>query len=476
MGLLVDRAFIDAVTAAPALREMIRDSLIEALFTRNDRLLPKDIVAVLSREPSVTVKVKSDNEVQKLIRVANGQESTVTLGLPAEDYHYVRRQLGVSKDRDIGVYVRPRVLTTHPWIVPPQGGIEVDVRDLSSIAVDAKGNRALAGVGATWKALHDEAARSGRLVPFFPLVPLDYALGDALVGDAVLHSYAAPFRRYLYGVRSFASHGQRTRLGFEEVPNHGTGYDALGLLQNSMSEFVVPVAMSVALIPRARVVKNWVYQFPDAAKLAAALGKLTASGRSLLYANVYDGAAWALLHPGAPAAPFLLELGVAGAPTVVAAREKALDTLLAGFTGKSPDTPSAYDAEARVYSRTGDRIGRLLIPGYVTAPATALPDLFAKLKEVSDTSTANLAVFGAVRRTGTVSLAPAFDAPKEAPKMAAVSRALWSKVERIPGVSYLSRLAELWADDAMYRARLGVLLRLKDEIDSARAVEPTVPM
>ena len=146
MGLLVDRAFIDAVTAAPALREMIRESLIDALFTRNDRVLPKDIVAVLSREPSVTVKVKSDHEVQKLIRVANGEESTVSLGLPAEDYHYVRRQLGVSKDRDIGVYVRPRVLTTHPWIVPPQGGIEVDVRDLSSIAVDAKGNRALAGV------------------------------------------------------------------------------------------------------------------------------------------------------------------------------------------------------------------------------------------------------------------------------------------------------------------------------------------
>jgi len=49
-------------------------------------------------------------------------------------------------------------------------------------------------------------------------------------------------------------------------------------------------------------------------------------------------------------------------------------------------------------------------------------------------------------------------------------------IERIPGVSYLSRLAELWADDPMYRARLGILLRLKDEIDSARAVEPTVPM
>ena len=476
MGLLVDRAYIDAVTAAPALREMIRESLIEALFTRNDRVLPREIVAVLSREPSVTVKVKSDNEVQKLIRVANGAESTVTLGLPAEDYHYVRRQLGVGKDRDIGVTVRPRVVTTHPWIVPPQGGIAVDVRDLSSIEVDAKGYRALAGVGATWKALYDEAARAGRLVPFFPLVPLDYAIGDALIGDAVLHSYASPFRRYLYSVRSFASHGQRTRLGFDEVPNHGTGYDALGLLQNSLSEFVVPVAMSVALIPRARVVRNWVYSFPDASKLAAALVKLTASGRPLLYANMYDGAAWSLLHPGAPASPFTLELGVAGAATVVAAREKALDLALAGFTGKTADTPSPYDPDARVYTRTAERVGRLLIPGYVTAPANVIPDLFARLKEIADASTANLAVFGAVRRTGTVSLAPAFDAPKEPVKMCAISRKVWTKVQGIPGASYLSRLAQLWADDPMFRARLVVLRKLKEEIDAARVVEPTIAM
>lgn len=474
MGLLVDRAFIDSVTAIPALREMIRESLIDALFTRNDRVLPKDIVAVLSREPSVTVKVKSDNEVQKLVRVANGQESTLTLGLPAEDYHYVRRQLGIGKDRDIGVYARPRVVTTHSWIVPPQGGIAVDVRDLSSIELDPMGNRATVGVGAKWKALYDEAARAGRIVPFFPLVPLDYGMGDALVGDAVLHSYTSPFRRYLYAVRSFASHGQRTRLGFEEVPNHGTGYDALGLLQNSMTEFVVPVGMSVALAPRPRVVKNWAYAFPDAAKLGAALLKLPGSGRSLLYANVYDGAGWALLHPGVPATPFLLELGVAGAPTVVAAREKALDTVLAGFTGKSADTPSPYDPEARVYTRTAERVGRLLIPGYVTAPVSSLNDVVGKLREVSDASTAALTLFGAVRRTGTVSLAPAFDSPKEPAKICAISRRVWSAIRAIPGASYLSPLAQLWADDPMYRARIGVLLKLKDEIDSARAVSPTV--
>jgi len=223
-------------------------------------------------------------------------------------------------------------------------------------------------------------------------------------------------------------------------------------------------------------VKNCTYQFPDAAKLGAALGKLTASGRSCLYANVYDAAAWALLHAGATPTPFVLELGFAGAPTVVAAREKALDTALAGFTSKSSDTPSPYDGEARAYIRTAERVGRLLVPGYVTTPFVSLADITAKLKDVSEASTASLALFGAVRRTGTVSFAPAFDAPKEAAKMYAISRKVSSKVEGTPGASYLSRLAQLWADDRVYRARLVVLRKLKEDIDSADVVEPMVPL
>ncbi len=212
MGLLVDRAFLDAATSVPALREVIRDALIEALFTRDDRVLPPEIVAILSRRPSVTMKPRTDVELQKLVRVANGQESTVSLGLGAEDWHYVRRQLAVSKDQDIGVTVKPSVVTTHPWIVPPQGGIEVDPADLSAIAVDPKGHQALAGVGARWKALYDEAVQAGRLVPFLPLVPLDYAIGDALYGDAVFQSYRGPFRRYVLAVRTIASHGVRARI------------------------------------------------------------------------------------------------------------------------------------------------------------------------------------------------------------------------------------------------------------------------
>jgi len=476
MGLLVDRAFLDAATSVPALREVIRDALIEALFTRDDRVLPPEIVAVLARRPSVTMKPKTDVELQKLVRIANGQESTVSLGLGAEDWHYVRRQLAVSKDQDIGVTVKPSVVTTHPWIVPPQGGIEVDPVDLSAIAVDPKGHQALAGVGARWKALFDEAARVGRLVPFFPLVPLDYAIGDALYGDAVFQSYRGPFRRHLLAVRAIASHGTRARIGFEEVANHGTGYDLLGLLQNSMAEFVVPAAVSVLLAPRPRSLRNLVYHFPDAARLGEAVARLTASGRALLYANVYDGGAWALLHPGAAGGAFILEVGLGGAPTVVPVREKAVDALLAGFTAKGADVPSPYDAEARAYARTAERVGRLLFPGYLTFPAKALGDVVAKLGTVGEVAGAKASLFGAVRATGTVSLAPAFDAPKEPPKVYSVSRQVWELARATPGASYLSRLAELWSEDRMYRGRIVLLERLKEEIDSARVVEPTVPL
>jgi FAD/FMN-containing dehydrogenase len=476
MGLLVDRAFVDAATSVPALREMIRDALIEALFTRNDRVLPSKIVAVLGRRPSVTLKPKTDAEVQKIVRVANGQESTVSLGLPAEDYHYIRRQLSVSKDQDVGIYLRTRALTTHPWIVPPQGGIELDVSDLSGVEVAEAGNQALVGVGARWKALYDEAARAGRLVPFFPVVPLDYAIGDALYGDAVFQSYSAPFSRFLLAIRSIASHGRKARLGFEEVTNHGTGYDLLGLLQDSLSEFVVPVSAAVALAPRPKTLRNLAYHFADAGRLAEALGRLTASGRSLVYANVYDAGAWGLVHPGAAGGPLSLEVGVAGSSSVAPVREKGLDALLAGFTAKASDLPAPYDADARAYARTAERIGALMIPGYVTVPVKSLPDLMGKLRGIEEVAAAKASVFGAVRQNGTVTIAPCFAAPKEPPKVYGISRTLWGIVRAIPGATYNSRLAHLWSEDKMYRTRLSVLQKLKTEIDSARVVEPTVPV
>ncbi|MFA5897134.1 MAG: hypothetical protein WC985_09580, partial [Thermoplasmata archaeon] len=133
MGLLRDWNYVESAVRIPALSEMIREALIRALFVRNDRVLPRQIIAALTRTPAVTVKVKDDGEVRKLVNVLNGEESTVSLGLRAEDYNYFRTQLGVGKDREIGLTVRPKTLMTYDWIVPEQRGVQLDFSAYASV-------------------------------------------------------------------------------------------------------------------------------------------------------------------------------------------------------------------------------------------------------------------------------------------------------------------------------------------------------
>src|SRR3989454_8133503 len=155
VGLLRDWNYIEKAVEIPALSEMIREALIRALFVRDDRVLPRDLIGDLNRVPPVTVKVKDDGEVRKLVRVLNGQESTVSLGLSAEDYHYFRTQLGVGRTREFGVVVRPRTLLTYDWIVPEQRGVQLDFTGYAGIEFADDAHRAIAQVGATWKQLYD---------------------------------------------------------------------------------------------------------------------------------------------------------------------------------------------------------------------------------------------------------------------------------------------------------------------------------
>ena len=475
MGLLVDRALVDAAASVPALRDLPRSALVEALFTRDERVLPPQIAVILGRTATVTLKPKADDEVQNLVQAANGLVSLASVGLPPEDHKRILGELRGSKDRSIPVRVRPGTPTTHPWIVPPQGGIELDLSGFTSIEVDKEGNRAFAAIGARWKALYDEATRARRLVPFFPLVPLDYTIGDILCGDAVFGSYRAPFRRYLYAVRSITPYGRKARIGFEEVTNHGTGYDLTGLLQNSFSEFAVPVGAALVLAPRPRVLSNLVYRFPDAKTLAEALGKLVSSGRPLYYANIYDAGGWGLTHPVA-GGPFSLEIGVGGAPTVVSSREKALDALLAGFTAKAADIPAPHDADAQAFARNAERIARLLIPGYLVAPVKAMPELLSRIQGIGGGASVKVSFLGAVRQRGVVLIAPGFDIPKEPSRIFDSGRRIWEAAQGLPGVSCVSRLAHLWSEDEMYGKRLAILRELKGRADPARVVEPMAPI
>lgn len=475
MGLLKDFAFVESAAAAPALAEMIREDLIRALFVRDDRVLPKTVVAPLSKGPSVTVKVKDDDDVRRLVRVANGQESTTTLGLGAEDYHYIRTQLAIGKDRDIGLVMRPSMVTTYDWIVPPQGGILVDPAGLDAVEVDPAGHQATVGVGAKWKALYDRAKELGRFVPFLPHVPLDYAMGDAIYGDAMFSSYTAPFLSYLYGIRSILPAGKRGRVGYDEVLPSGSGYDIVELVLATGGEWVIPVGLGLRLTARPPVVRDLAYGFPDATKASEAADRLTRSGRSVLWARVFDDRAWSLVQPGPPPGPWVLEVGFGGAEASVAVREKALDAVVPGSAGKATVVPE-FEADARAYTKTSEKVARMLFVGEVVVPAKLIAGTYGAIRAAADKAGQRFGAITTLSARGTATLATFFEAVKDRPRAYELSQLVRGATAAIAGASFRSRLAQLWSHDPNHRRRLTLLLRLKQDLDAPRVAEPTVTL
>src|SRR5256712_9160876 len=342
MGLIRDWHYIEKAVEIPALSEVIRESLIRALFVRDDRLLPKDLIADLNRVPPVTVKVKDDGEVRKLVRVLNGQESTVSLGLSAEDYHYFRTQLGVGRTREFGVVVRPRTLLTYDWIVPEQRGVQLDFTGYAGIEF-GEAHRAIAQVGATWKQLYDEGLAKGHLVPFVPTVPLDFAIGDGLYGDAPFASYRGEFGSHVNALRTISPFGHRARLGFEEVANNGTAYDLLHATVPLAAEFFIPVAAALRLEAKPPARKTLPYAYDDGSKLAVALDKLSRTSQTPAWGHVTDAVASKILRPASAAEPVAVQVSIGGTASGMAAKGKANDAPKAGFTLKKREDPKSCD-------------------------------------------------------------------------------------------------------------------------------------
>lgn len=474
MGLLRDWTFIEDATRIPALRDVVRDALIRAVFTRDDRVLPREIVADLSRTPAVTVKVKDDGEVRKLVRVLNGAESTLALGLSAEDYHYFRRELSVGKDRDIGVVPKPRALLTYDWLVPEPRGVALDFSAYRDVEWAEGGQRAVAQVGATWKDLYDGALAKGHLLPFVPTVPADFAIGDGIWGDAPFASYAGEFRDCVQALRTISAFGHRTRIGFEDVSNEGTGYDLLHALLPMADEFVVPLEVAVRLLPKPEGRKTLTYLFDDPGKASAALDKLARSGRTPLWVHIADASAAAALRPGGAAEAMNVQVGLGAAGAALPAREKGIDGALAGFKGKASDAPNPFDVEAGAYRATGDRIARSAFVGEVRLPARALADLHGRLKAFGEQATARASLFASLRASGAVSAFPSFEASRERHRVYELSKGVADIVKKVPGATFVSRIAHLWTDDADYRRRMSILQRLKLEIDAPRVIQPFV--
>ncbi|TLZ44260.1 MAG: FAD-binding oxidoreductase [Methanobacteriota archaeon] len=474
MGLLRDWNYVERAVQIPALSEVIREALIRALFVRDDRVLPADLIGDLNRVPRVTVKVKDDGEVRKLVRVLNGEESTVSLGLNAEDYHYFRTQLGVGRTREFGLVPRPRALLTYDWIVPEQRGVQLDFSAYGAIEFAGDGHRAIAQVGATWKQLYDDALSKGHAVPFVPTVPLDFAVGDGLFGDAPFASFRGDFGTYVNGLRTISPYGHRARIGFEEVANNGTAYDLLHATLPLAAEFFVPVEVALRLEAKPANRKTLTYSFEDGPKLSAALDRLSRSGPGIGWVHVTDAVAAKTLRPAVPPEAFTVQLSLAATATGLAAREKAVDAAMAGFKSKGAETPSPFEVPAAAYRKTAEAVGRSVFVGEVRIPAKLLGDFIGKVRAFGDQSSARAGVYASLRDTGIASAFPSFAAPKDRDKVYDLSKGVRTIVSGTPGAAFTSRLAHLWEEEPGFLRRMALLRSLKLEIDAAHVVQPLI--
>ncbi|HEV8595560.1 MAG TPA: hypothetical protein VGR51_08540 [Thermoplasmata archaeon] len=475
MGLVRDLSLVNDATAIPALREVVREALIRAMFVRDERALPKDVVRVLRRKADVVVKIKDEIEAREVVRVANGETSTVAMGRPADEFHYYRQKLGMGKDQPWGVCTKPSLLQTYDWIVPPQGGIMVELDALADVEVDGVNFAAKVGAGGRWKTLYDRAVDVGMLPSVFPSIPLDVAVGDGIVGDARFRSYRSSFSSAVYDVRGLAANGLRVNCGFEYVTNAATGYNLRELAVQFGAEFLVPTFLWIRLTARPPTVKNFTYTFDDAAKLSGALDRVTRSGRPYLWANLYDERGWTLVHGSNASGPFTLEVGVGGTDALVATRTKALEAAVAGFTAKG-EAPIPWDGDAGAYTARSAKLHRLLYVGEVVAPAKDTGAISDRVRGLGESKGVRAGVFGNAMDNGQVYLSPYFDAAREPMRIYDLSRGVADLVRGFPDAAFDSRLAHLWNEEAQFQKRAAILLRLEAGLDMPNAIEPAATL
>ena len=471
MAFLRDLRLIQEATEIPALREVVREALVRALFVRDERALPKDVVRVLTRGPDAVLAVREEIEVREAVRIANGEETTVNLGRPADEFHFYRSRLAVGKDQEWGVTTAPRRLLTYDWIVPPQGGLRIDLSAMNDIELDGVNYAARVGTGATWKAFYDRAKEVGMMPAVFPAVPLDFAVGDAIVGDAPFRSYGSSFRSAVYDVRGLAANGLRVNCGYEFVPNYSTGYNLKDLAVQFGNEFLVPTNLWLRLLPRPPGLTNLAFGFDDAASLATGMDNLVATGRPWTWVHASESRSWDLLGRGDSPAPFVLEVGVGGTEALLASRTKALETALAGFTAKG-EVPPPWDATPEAYASRSETLNLLLFVGEVVTRTKHAAAVMDAIQAVGASKDVRSGFFASVRDSGQVYLAPHFEAAKEPAQTYELSRSLADRLQRIPDTHLDSRLAMLWDTETYYMRRLAILQKLEGALDMANAIEP----
>src|SRR5205823_5490196 len=204
-----------------------------------------------------------------------------------KDWNYVEQAVRIPALAEVIREALIRALFVRDDRVLP-ASIIGDLNRLPPVTVKVKedGHRAIAQVGALWKRLYDDALAAGHLVPFVPTVPLDFAVGDAVYGDAPFGSFRGGFASYVNALRTISPYGHRARIGFEEVANNGTAYDLLHASIPLAGEFFVPVAIALRLEAKPGARKTLTYAFDDPAKVSIALDKLSRAGPGIQWVHL----------------------------------------------------------------------------------------------------------------------------------------------------------------------------------------------
>jgi hypothetical protein len=237
------------------------------------------------------------------------------------------------------------------------------------------------------------------------------------------------------------------------------------------ADFLVPTYVWLRLLARPPVVKNAMFAFDDAAKLAIAVDKLTRNGRPYLWCNVSDDRGWALVHPGTAPGPIVVEVGIGGNESLVAARTKALEAAMGGFTAKG-EAPVPWDWKPAGYSVNAEKLSRLQLVGEVVTAAARLGVLIEKVRAIGASKGVRAGFFGNVRDNGQVYFSPYFEAAKEPARTYDLSRAIAEAVRGLGDAAFDSRLSLLWNVDPNFLRRVALLLKLESALDLANAIEP----
>jgi len=352
--------------------------------------------------------------------------------------------------------------------------VQLDFTGYAGIEFAVDGHRAIAQVGALWKRLYDEASERGHLVPFVPTVPLDFAVGDALYGDAPFASFRGGFASYVNALRTISAYGQRARIGFEEVANYGTAYDLLHAAIPLAGEFFIPLSAALRLEAKPAARKTLTYGFDDPAKLSAGLDRLCRFGPGVNWVHITDAVAAKILRPATPPEASTVQVSLGATTTGIAAKEKALDVAMVSFKAKSSETPNPYDVSADAYRKTADTVARSLFVGEVHVPAKSFGEFLGKVRAFGDQSAAKAGAYANLQETGSVSTYPFFSAPKDRTKVYDLSKGVRAIVTRTPGAAFTSRLAHLWDEEPNFLRRMSLVRSLKLEIDEAHVVQPLI--